>query len=69
MGRQIDLDDLIDVNGVAEILGLSHHNTVTTYLRRYPDMPRPILHFEKSRIRIWSRSEMERWAKSTGRQT
>ena len=67
MGRRVDVDDLIDVNEVAEILGLSHRNTVTTYLRRYEDMPRPIVEFESSRIRLWLRSEIVDWARSTGR--
>lgn len=68
MGK-VDLDDLIDVNQVAEILGLSQRNTVTTYLQRYPDMPRPVLEFESSRIRLWLRPEIVAWARKTGRLT
>jgi len=67
MGRKVDIDDLIDVNGVAAILGLSHRNSVTTYLRRYPDMPRPIVDTPTSRIRLWLRSEVEAWARKSGR--
>ena len=40
---RIDLEDLVDAHGVAEILGLSHRNTVSQYQKRYPDMPRPIV--------------------------
>lgn len=67
MGRLVDIDDLIDVHEVAMILGLEHRNTVSTYLRRYPEMPRPVLNFESSRIRLWLRTEMEAWARETGR--
>ena len=67
VGRKVDLDELIDVNGVAAILGLSHRNTVTTYLRRYADMPRPVVEFKASRVRLWLRSEIVDWAETTGR--
>lgn len=65
MGRKVDLDDLIDVHEVAAILGLSHRNSVTTYLRRYPDMPRPVIDTSSSRIRLWIRSEIENWARGS----
>jgi glutathione-regulated potassium-efflux system ancillary protein KefG len=67
VGRKIDVDDLIDANGVARLLGLAHRNSVTTYLHRYPDMPRPVIDFRESRIRLWSRPEIEHWARKTGR--
>lgn len=54
-------EDLIDAHGVAKILGLSHYNSVTTYLRRYPDMPRPILDFGHGRCRLWRRQDIQRW--------
>jgi hypothetical protein len=37
MGQRVDIDDLIDANGVAELLGLAHRNTVSVYQHRYPD--------------------------------
>jgi predicted DNA-binding transcriptional regulator AlpA len=61
MGKKVDIDDLIDANGVAEMLGLSHRNSVTTYQRRYPSMPRPAVNLPKSRIRLWLRSEIRQW--------
>lgn len=61
MGRKIDVEDLIDANGVAEMLGLSHRNSVTTYQRRYPSMPRPAVDMPKSRIKLWLRSEVDEW--------
>jgi hypothetical protein len=41
MGRQVDLDELIDANGVAKLLGLAHRNTVSVYQHRHEDMPGP----------------------------
>ena len=57
----VNTEDLIGAADVAEILGLSHHNSVTTYLRRYPDFPRPIVDLSRSRIRLWRRQEIEDW--------
>ena len=34
--------------GVAELLGLAHHNTVSVYQHRYEDMPRPVLDLGKA---------------------
>ncbi len=34
LGDEIDVDDLIDANEVARLLGLAHRNSVTTYLNR-----------------------------------
>ena len=57
----INTDDLLDAQGVADLLGLRHPNSVHTYLRRYPDMPRPILDLGPGRPRLWLRPEVERW--------
>ena len=67
VGRRVDLSDLIDANEVALLLGLSHRNSVTTYLRRYREMPRPVLERAHGKTRLWLRSEIVRWANSTGR--
>lgn len=63
MGKRVDVEDLIDAAGVAQILGLSHRNSVTTYMNRYSDMPRPVLEFSASRIRLWLRSEIVEWSR------
>lgn len=55
-------EDLIDAHGVAQILGLSHANSVSTYLRRYDEMPRPVVDLGAGRPRLWLRSEIEGWA-------
>jgi hypothetical protein len=62
MGRKVDVDDLIDANEVAEILGLAHRNTVSEYQARYPEMPRPVLDRRNGRLKLWLRPEVERWA-------
>lgn len=56
-------EDLIDAQGIADLLGLAQRNTVSGYQRRYPDMPRPVIDLGKGRPRLWKRSEIERWAK------
>jgi glutathione-regulated potassium-efflux system ancillary protein KefG len=60
--RMVAIEDLIDAHGVAEVLGLSHYNTVSVYQRRYPDMPRPAVDLGKGRIKLWLRPEVESWA-------
>ena len=67
MNPRVNSEDLIDSLGVAEILGLAHRESVTTYLNRYPDMPRPVVELGKGRVRLWLRPEIEGWAKRTGR--
>ena len=60
----VALDDLLDAHGVAEVLGLSHYNTVSVYQHRYDDMPRPVLDLGKGRIKLWLRPEVEKWKAS-----
>jgi len=61
MGRNVDLDDIIDVGQVAELLRLSHKNSVTTYMRRYDDFPEPVLEFAEGKCRAWLRQEIKAW--------
>lgn len=63
----IRTEDLIDVQEVARLLGLTHRNSVTTYLKRYHDMPRPIVDLGQGRCRLWRRADIEKWALKTGR--
>jgi len=69
MGRQVDLDDLIDANGVAQLLGLAHRNTVSVYQHRHEDMPRPVLNLGNGRVKLWLGPEVERWAADQLRRT
>ena len=61
MARRVLIDDLIDAHDVARILGLAYRNTVSQYLHRYPDMPRPVIDLGRGRPSLWLRPEIERW--------
>lgn len=61
MAPMVNTEDLTDARGIAEILGLSHPNSVSLYQRRYPDMPRPVLHLGRGRPSLWLRSAVEAW--------
>lgn len=65
MPRRVLVDDLIDARDVAELLGLAHRNTVSTYQARYPDMPRPVVNLGPGRPMLWLRPEIERWQAKT----
>jgi glutathione-regulated potassium-efflux system ancillary protein KefG len=57
----VDTTDLIDARGVADVLGLSHPNSVSTYQHRYPDMPRPVVDLGEGRCKLWIRRDVESW--------
>ena len=61
VGRYLDVEDLVDAQGVAELLGLAQRNTVSAYQRRYPAMPRPVVDLGQGRCKLWLKSEIERW--------
>ena len=63
----VNTEDLIDAQTVADILGLTHRNTVSAYQKRYPEMPRPVIDLGRGRPRLWLRPEVLAWAKRTGR--
>ena len=62
MGARVDTADLVSAGEVAEILGLSHHNSVTTYLQRYADFPRPVVEKSSGHIRLWLQQDIEAWS-------
>jgi hypothetical protein len=57
----INTDDLCDAQGVADLVGLRHPNSVHTYLRRYADMPRPVIDLGPGRPRLWLRPQIQAW--------
>ena len=59
---RVDTNDLLDTQEVADLLGLSHRNSVTTYLRRYDDFPRPVVERSGGRTRLWLRQDVAGWA-------
>lgn len=58
----VHTEDLIDAHDVAEILGLSHPNSLSPYLHRYPGMPKPGVDLGRGRPRPWVRQETGQWA-------
>lgn len=58
---RVDLDELIDAAEVAELLGLARRQAVSTYRRRYPDFPSPLLEKNSGKCSLWRRSDVERW--------
>jgi len=69
MSPNVRTEDLIDAKEVADLLGLGHPNSVSTYLHRYPDMPRPVVDRGPNRARLWLRPEIEAWARSRAGET
>ena len=69
MCPMVNTDDLCDAHEVAELLGLSHPNSVHGYLRRYADLPRPVLSLGRGRISLWSRPEVLDWCERHPRRT
>jgi glutathione-regulated potassium-efflux system ancillary protein KefG len=67
MTPRVRTEDLIDAQDVADLLGLSHRNTVSSYQKRYPEMPRPVIDLGRGRPLLWLRTEVEAWARATGR--
>jgi len=66
MGRHVDEEDVIDAQGVADLLGLAQRNTVSSYQRRYPDMPRPVIDLGQGRCKLWLRTEIQAWQSDRG---
>jgi glutathione-regulated potassium-efflux system ancillary protein KefG len=58
----VPTEDLLDAQGVADVLCLAHRNTVSQYQQRYEDMPKPVIDLGKGRVKLWLRPEVEEWA-------
>lgn len=48
----MNTDDLCDAHETAALLGLSHATSVSGYLRRYTDLPRPVISLGRGRIAL-----------------
>lgn len=57
----VDVDDLVDSQTVADLLGLAQRESVSLYQRRYSSMPRPVVDLGSGRPRLWSRAAIESW--------
>ena len=62
MCPRVRTEDLCDAREVAGLIGLSHPTSVAGYLRRYADMPRPVIDLGPGRPRLWLRPQVVRWA-------
>ena len=58
VGVNVNTDEVIDAQGVADLLGLAQRNTVSSYQKRYPDMPRPVIDLGLGRCKLLRRSEV-----------
>jgi glutathione-regulated potassium-efflux system ancillary protein KefG len=56
--------DYIGSQEVAEILGLAHRNSVSTYRRRYPDFPSAVPSPHGGRTLLWRRDEIVAWRRA-----
>ncbi len=55
------VDDLVDAVQVADLLGLSQRNSVSTYQHRYHDFPRPVIDRGPRKARFWRRGDVVCW--------
>jgi predicted DNA-binding transcriptional regulator AlpA len=62
---QIDTDHLVDLAEAAALIGIDNPRGVSVYRRRYDDFPAPVI--AKGRCVLWLRSDVEAWARATGR--
>ena len=58
-------DQLVGAHEIAERLGLSHAQSVHTLRKRHADFPQPVATLKTALI--WDWSDVEAWAKATGR--
>ncbi|RIK05406.1 MAG: hypothetical protein DCC49_12465 [Acidobacteria bacterium] len=63
--HRVEVGDLVGAAEIAERLGIAQPQTVHSWRRRYEDFPRPVATLKQAMI--WSWSDVERWAKTTGR--
>ena len=64
----IETVDLLNAGEVADLLGLSHREAVSTYRRRYPEFPHPVV--SKGTCVLWSRDQVlgwDEWRRNRGR--
>ena len=61
----VELSDLVGAAEIAERLGLNHATSVHSWRKRYADFPLPVVELKMGLI--WRWSEVEAWARRTGR--
>lgn len=63
--KRVDPNDLVGAREIADRLGVSKNSVVYDWVRRHGDFPRPIVTLSAGNIWLWT--EVEAWAKRTGR--
>jgi predicted DNA-binding transcriptional regulator AlpA len=61
VARLIDPADLIGIEEVAPIIGLTNPRGVSVYRRRHADFPEPVV--DRNLCVLWLRADIEAWAK------
>jgi predicted DNA-binding transcriptional regulator AlpA len=59
------VNDLVGATEIAKRLGAARPQVVHSWHRRYDDFPEPVARLE--RALVWAWSDVERWARRTGR--
>lgn len=65
MGELVDPADLVGAHEIAERLDVSRSQVVHVWRKRHDDFPEPIATLRSALI--WDWSEVEAWAKASGR--
>ena len=64
MPKLIDPGNLIDSQGIADLLGLNRRSSVSVYRSRYADFPCPIVDMGAGRCLLWLRADIEAWVRA-----
>jgi hypothetical protein len=64
MSKKVDVDDLVSAAEIAARFGFNDRNLAHSWMKRYPEFPRPVVRLAIGNVWIWS--EVEGWAASTG---
>jgi hypothetical protein len=65
VARKVAIDELVGATEIARRLGMKQTHTVHEWRKRYDDFPPPLA--ELAMGHVWAWSDVERWAKATGR--
>jgi len=64
MPPNVDIEDLIDTQAIAELLGLGSRNAVSVMRGRRKDFPSPVINLGPGRPMLWLRTDVEEWART-----
>ncbi len=59
------MDQLVGASEIADRLGIGKSTVVHDWRRRYPEFPEPVAKLKTALV--WDWSEVEAWARKTGR--